>query len=434
MSSQSSQRGVVFGLAGFLMYCTASAAVAVPSQVEDEQVFRDFLVFPAKGALEAFRWGISPIDDHRCPMRPSCSHFATDALTSCGPVKGALMAFDRLHRCGHDLRFYPSLSTRTGRCWYDGVGLYSAAVSETPQGSGVKEPEAVGVQRGSQIVLSTPEGGRWEAADLDTSEEAGLAAFLDAMDERRLATWTRYLALYRRLADGEAGPRLDDLVLRLAADLDEEDTSRCINWALRAERLPVGAATREHLHLIGFRALARSGRWAEADLLLGPRPQEDLAVSLHPAWYCLRARAYLQHGDWPLAAASYRSLAGLGESNRYQTLADRALAGAELPHKSPRLAGLLALFPGVGYAYTDHLQTAVAAFIVNSLTALATREAIENDDAALTVSVGLLALGWYSGSVYGSVLSARRYNAYVRDDFLAGFPGCLGPGGLASEH
>ena len=45
---------------------------------------------------------ISPIDGHRCPMHPSCSTYAVQAIEKHGIVIGWMMACDRLQRCGRD--------------------------------------------------------------------------------------------------------------------------------------------------------------------------------------------------------------------------------------------------------------------------------------------------------------------------------------------
>lgn len=45
---------------------------------------------------------ISPVDGDRCPMTPSCSEYARQAIRKHGPVLGWIMACDRLMRCGRD--------------------------------------------------------------------------------------------------------------------------------------------------------------------------------------------------------------------------------------------------------------------------------------------------------------------------------------------
>ncbi len=65
-----------------------------------------------------FRQYLSGADGHRCPMTPSCSSYALQAMQRHGSIKGWIMACDRLLRCGHDeLKHSPSAMTRQGlRC------------------------------------------------------------------------------------------------------------------------------------------------------------------------------------------------------------------------------------------------------------------------------------------------------------------------------
>lgn len=56
---------------------------------------------------------ISPVDGSRCPMYPSCSQFAIQAIKQRGTM-GIVMTFDRLLRCGRDLGDYP-LTFKDGR-------------------------------------------------------------------------------------------------------------------------------------------------------------------------------------------------------------------------------------------------------------------------------------------------------------------------------
>lgn len=62
---------------------------------------------PMIGVLFRFyRDFVSPVNGSNCPMNPSCSRYSRLALERLGTLEGMLATFDRLHRCGHDLRFY----------------------------------------------------------------------------------------------------------------------------------------------------------------------------------------------------------------------------------------------------------------------------------------------------------------------------------------
>jgi len=49
---------------------------------------------------------ITDVDDHTCPMHPTCSNYGLIAIENYGFFIGSLKTIDRLHRCGHDLTFY----------------------------------------------------------------------------------------------------------------------------------------------------------------------------------------------------------------------------------------------------------------------------------------------------------------------------------------
>jgi uncharacterized protein len=57
------------------------------------------------GPIEFYRGPLNHLNAVRegsCPMHPSCSAYAQEALEKHGPLIGGTMAFDRLIRCGRD--------------------------------------------------------------------------------------------------------------------------------------------------------------------------------------------------------------------------------------------------------------------------------------------------------------------------------------------
>jgi len=70
------------------------------------------------GPIRFFQRYLSGADGHRCPMAPSCSSYAMQAVQRHGSIKGWIMATDRLMRCGRDeLKLSPPVMTREGvRC------------------------------------------------------------------------------------------------------------------------------------------------------------------------------------------------------------------------------------------------------------------------------------------------------------------------------
>jgi len=97
----------------FLLTGTVWAGPPAPEQPEET---------PSQALMTApvrfFQIFLSAADGDRCPMTPSCSGYALQAIQRHGAVKGWIMTCDRLLRCGHDeLTHSPSVITPRGiRC------------------------------------------------------------------------------------------------------------------------------------------------------------------------------------------------------------------------------------------------------------------------------------------------------------------------------
>lgn len=57
---------------------------------------------PTRSAIGFYQRFISPADGDRCPMHPSCSRYAQQAIQREGLIVGWVLACDRLLRCGRD--------------------------------------------------------------------------------------------------------------------------------------------------------------------------------------------------------------------------------------------------------------------------------------------------------------------------------------------
>jgi tetratricopeptide (TPR) repeat protein len=91
----------------------------------------------------------------------------------------------------------------------------------------------------------------------------------------------------------------------------------------------------------------------------------------------------------------------------------------ELPTKSPVAAGIFSVVPGGGYLYTDRRSDALISFIFLAAGAGASYESFDNDLNILGSILAITTLGFYSGSIYGSIGAAHKYNDRVYDDFVA---------------
>ena len=78
--------------------------------------------------------------------------------------------------------------------------------------------------------------------------------------------------------------------------------------------------------------------------------------------------------------------------------------------KSPTLGGLWGLIPGAGYWYSGETANGVRSLILNSLFIFGMVHTAENDQWGAFGAITFFELTWYSGSVYGGIDSAHRYN------------------------
>ncbi|MGY9018184.1 MAG: membrane protein insertion efficiency factor YidD [Alphaproteobacteria bacterium] len=58
-----------------------------------------FLRSLIRGLIRLYQWVISPLFPATCRYAPSCSHYAADAVTRFGVLRGGWMAMKRIGRC-----------------------------------------------------------------------------------------------------------------------------------------------------------------------------------------------------------------------------------------------------------------------------------------------------------------------------------------------
>lgn len=90
-----------------------------------------------------------------------------------------------------------------------------------------------------------------------------------------------------------------------------------------------------------------------------------------------------------------------------------------LSHRSPVLAGFFSIiFPGLGQVYNGDYGDAFAVLIVNGVFGYLIYDALKYKNYVETGIFGFLEIGWYSGTVYGAVRGAQKYNLRQKEDFV----------------
>lgn len=133
----------------------------------------------------------------------------------------------------------------------------------------------------------------------------------------------------------------------------------------------------------------------------------------------LGAWIFIQTAQWPKALAW---LNAISDQNRngyaVEPITQKLSAINEIPHKHPRLAGFLAVFPGMGHVYTGRFQDALTAFLLNSLTIWGAYEAFDDDHPGLGSLLGLVGLNFYVGNIYSAVNTAHQFNRRANEQFI----------------
>lgn len=120
------------------------------------------------------------------------------------------------------------------------------------------------------------------------------------------------------------------------------------------------------------------------------------------------------------AGNAFQAISDAGEA-RYKPadLVERLSGIDTLPVKRPAVAGILSVIPGGGYLYTKRRSDALISFVFVSAGAGAAWESFDNDMNILGAILAFVTAGFYSGSIYGSIGSAHKYNADVYDAFVS---------------
>ncbi len=120
---------------------------------------------------------------------------------------------------------------------------------------------------------------------------------------------------------------------------------------------------------------------------------------------------YLEAAQWDKSRTAFNNISPSGrEAFAVAPLLVQMETHRQLRRKDPALAGLFAVVPGAGYLYCQRYRDALTALVVNGLFAWAAFEAFDNESPALGSLLSLAGVGFYSGSLFGSVSSARKFN------------------------
>ena len=112
----------LFRILGILLVLAFSAFCAQAGEMDESPAGGDSQPPVWASPLTFYQKVISRADGDRCPMYPSCSHYAATVFKRYNPVTAWILTCDRLLRCGHDeVRLAPQVSVKGSARTYDPV-------------------------------------------------------------------------------------------------------------------------------------------------------------------------------------------------------------------------------------------------------------------------------------------------------------------------
>jgi hypothetical protein len=197
-----------------------------------------------------------------------------------------------------------------------------------------------------------------------------------------------------------------------------------------AQQHPDAAIRAEAAYLIGETSF-QQGRNAQAIADLRPVAERYGQTPVGERARYLLGWSYLRARQWPEASQAFEAVdttSPLFPSSR--ALAEAAREGEQLPRKSPALAGLMsAVIPGTGHFYTGRWRDGAIALLLNGAFLAAGIEAVSAGNEAAAGVLLFFEAAWYSGTIYGAVNAAYKYNRDVEDRWLQGLERQHGPAG-----
>jgi hypothetical protein len=323
-----------------------------------------------------------------CTMYPSCSEYSRLAFLNLGFVKGVFCTADRLNRSDNDVQFYKKV-------------LIDGKIKnfDPPPNSNIRLPvveayDPVFFAGNINISLDIT-----TAPDSDVQKLDDFSQYLQLINNYEQAI-NENLRLIRNYPNSKYKK---DAYIRLYSLY--YITNDYVNVIKTSEKMPYHLLLKterdefhywkaaSYIHLSNIdKAKSEISKIEKGDTL---ETQNLLAYGY--AKESLYTKAFELHSEY--------------SSDDYESLR----------YKNPKLAGALAIIPGLGYLYSDHKRSALSALILNGLLAGAAYEAFENDQPILGALFSSIGIGWYAGNIYGSIHAAERYNKNLDNERMTMF-------------
>lgn len=173
-----------------------------------------------------------------------------------------------------------------------------------------------------------------------------------------------------------------------------------------------GASLRAYQSLINeCEGLIKEGQLAGAGAK-GVGPGDCLYLESYARLGLARHYAKLHNFD-----EAVKQLRSLPEKSPIKAKAEETAAyvgGLTLPRKRPALAGALSIVPGLGHFYIEQYGIGVTAMVWNGAFIWALVDSLTARKFGQAALIGVVEFVWYSGTIFGAVAGAHRFNRDAR--------------------
>ena len=240
-----------------------------------------------------------------------------------------------------------------------------------------------------------------------------------------------------------ASASADDTTFTLARELlaEQDYTLAAVEFRRFAMEVPEPAAQSSAYLYAGY-AYLQVGNPVSAGEMLDQAESADETLANTAALALLNGENARMANDPDTALYFYDALASDSDQDAFRIFANRRAAAIHLSHgdisaaqqrltrspddeagalqalknyaggndKSPTIGGLWGLIPGAGYWYSGELANGFRSLILNSLFIYGMVDTAQDDQWGAFAIISFFELTWYSGSIYGGVDAAHRYN------------------------
>jgi len=234
----------------------------------------------------------------------------------------------------------------------------------------------------------------------------------------------------------------DDATTRVALDFEADGEYEASAITFRRQALLEEDAQRAgQWYWFAAYEYAKDQKWKLSNKMLD-RAEDSaaLSVAMPTAW--LRAENALRERDWNAAVFYFDSMRLSAPNDDLRSFAARGSAAAHLRNrdiaaardvlseygrtpdalltsvdhyaegrdKKPWLGGVLGIIPGCGYLYSGEYWNATRSLFLNGLFGWGMYETGRRDQWAAFSVITFFEAIWFSGSIYGGIDAAQRYN------------------------